>query len=86
MQFRPIFWLRGAGTRRSKRRLGGRAGHYVPGDEQAADQGARQAGAGAPPGEGRDDGDDREQRHELNCHDGGKRHEAGIGDRVEQLS
>src|SRR5580704_8484952 len=69
-----------------ERRLGGGARYHIPGDEQSADQRARQAGAGAPPGEGGDGGADGEQRHELDRDDGGKRHEAGIGQRVEQLS
>src|ERR1035437_9161909 len=39
-----------------ERRLRGGARHHVPGYEEAADQSPRQAGAGAPPGEGRDNG------------------------------
>src|ERR1700722_18487223 len=49
----------------SERCLRSRSGHHVPGHEDPADQGAGQARAGTPPGESRDDGGDRQQRHEL---------------------
>src|SRR5260221_11164093 len=68
-----------------KRRLGGGPGHHVPRDEQPADQRAGQAGAGPPPGEGRDHGGYRQKRHELDRHNSGERNEARIGQRVEQL-
>src|SRR5450755_3022538 len=48
-----------------KRHLRGGAGHHIPAHEDSADQGARQARAGTPPGEGRDHGCDRQERHDL---------------------
>ena len=39
--------------------------HHVARDEQAADQGARRAGAGPPPGEGRVNGANRQQPKSL---------------------
>src|SRR6202023_2603294 len=64
-------------------RVGAR--HHVAGDEDSADQRAGQAGAGTPPGEGRDNGGYSEQRHELDGDDSGEGHEAGIGQRIEQV-
>src|ERR1700692_3013784 len=75
--FRPYF--------SSKRRLRRRACHDIPGNEQSADQSSRQARSRPPPGEGSNDGRDREQRHELDRDDGGERHESGIGQRIIQF-
>src|SRR5215207_9877733 len=50
----------GKNALRLERRLGRRPRHHVPGHKQAADQGAGEAGAGPPPGEGRDHGADRQ--------------------------
>ncbi len=52
---------------------------------EASDRGAGQAGDGPPPNKGRDNGADSGQRHEPDRDDGGKRHEAGIGQRIEQV-
>src|SRR5213595_3849609 len=68
-----------------ERRLGRGARHFVPGDEQPADQRPWQAGAGASPGEGRNNSGDGQQRHELDRDDGGKWHEAWVGQRIDQL-
>src|SRR5882672_553892 len=70
----------------SERRLRRRARHDIPSDDQSADHRAGQAGAGPPPGEGRDHGRDRQERDELDGDDGRERHEAGIGQRIEQFS
>src|SRR6185312_9832908 len=82
---RTEFSTRPCVTRWSQRRLRGGAGHHIPGDEQATDQRARKARAGTPPGEGSDDGAYRQERHKRNRHDRGERHEAGIGNRIEQF-
>src|SRR3954469_11168620 len=70
----------------SKCSLDRSTGNNVPGNEQAANQRARQRCAGTSPSERRDDSDDGKQRDELDADDGGQRHDRRSWDGIYQFS